>query len=141
VLDFFLVRPAKIQSASDKVLLHQNVSGGHKVILGSETGVQLDVLEGAGDAEFSHLIRSHPGNSLPVISYLTFLRFIEAVYAVEYAGLAGAVRADNSQYLSIPYIQAHVDKGLDTAKAEGEVFNLQSNLQFSFHLQLTRLLN
>jgi len=69
------------------------------------------------------------------------LRFIEAVYAVEYAGLAGAVGADNSQYLSIPYIQAQVDKGSDTAKAEREVFNPQSSLQFSFHLQLSRLLN
>jgi hypothetical protein len=65
---------------------------------------------------------------LPIVIYLPFLRFVEAVYAVEKSGLAGTVRSDNSQYLVISDIKAHLSKSSDTAKAKGKVLNPQSNL-------------
>ena len=72
---------------------------------------------------FSQLVRAHPGDTLPVIIYLALLRFVEAAYAIEEGGLAGAIGSDDSQYLMISDVQAHVRKGMDTAKTEHEVFN------------------
>jgi hypothetical protein len=46
------------------------------------------------------------------------LRFVETIDAVEQGGLAGTVRPDDGQYLSIPDIQAHVNKGFDAAKTQ-----------------------
>jgi len=69
------------------------------------------------------------------------LGFVEAVYAVKEGGLASTIRSDNSQYLVISDIQAHLSKGSDTAKAKGEVVNPQPNLLISFYLHNTILFN
>ncbi len=98
------------------------MSGSHNVVLSAQPGVQLDVLKGSGNAEFSQLIRAHSGNPLPIVVYLTFLRFVEAIYAVEESSLASAIRSNYSQYFVIPDIHAHVIKSTDTAKAKREVF-------------------
>ena len=101
-----------------KFCLHQHVSGSHDVILSAQPGVQLDILKGSRNAEFGQLIRAHSGNSLPIVVYLAFLRFVEAIDTVEEGGLAGTIRSDDSQYLVIPDLHAHINKGTDTAKAK-----------------------
>jgi hypothetical protein len=108
------------------------MSRSHDVILSAQPGVQLDILKGSRNAEFSQLIRPHSGNSLSIAVYFTFLRFVEAINAVEEGGLAGTIRSDDSQYLVIPDLHAYLSKGTDTAKAEGEVINLQFNQPIPF---------
>lgn len=68
-----------------------------------------------------------------MVVYLTLLRFVEPIYAVEEGGLAGTIRSDDSQYLFISDFHAYVNKGTDTTKAKREVVNPQFNL-VSFHL-------
>ena len=99
------------------------MSGSHKVILSAQSGIQLDILKGSGNTEFSQLIRSHSGDSLTVIVDFALLGFIEAVYAIEESGLASAIRSDNSQYLVIPDIHTHVNQGSDATEAKGEAVN------------------
>jgi hypothetical protein len=110
------------------------VSGSHNVILSAQPCVQLDILKGPGNTEFSQLVRAHPGNSLPIAGNLAFLGFVEAVYAVEEGGLASTIRPNDRQDLVIPDIHTHVVKCSDTAKVKREVVNPQSNLLISFHL-------
>jgi hypothetical protein len=59
---------------------------------------------------------------------VALLWFIEAVYAVEQAGLAGAVGAYDSQYLVFFYIHAHIYKRVDPPEGQGKIFYLYFNL-------------
>jgi len=97
--------------------------GGHEVIQGSEAGVELDILEGAGDAQAGNPVGRDFGD-VPVVEYdLAFLRAVEAVDAVEQAGLTGAVGADDSQYFTFFYLDVDISQGLQAAKSEGKVLN------------------
>ena len=62
------------------------------------------------------------------------MRFVEAIDAVEESGFAGAIRSDDGQDLFIPDLRAHVREGIDAAKAEGEVIDLQFHLCICVHL-------
>ncbi len=52
----------EIDRSGHEVLLHEDVPGGHDVVLGAEAGVELDVLKGAGDAHLGQLVRPLTGN-------------------------------------------------------------------------------
>ena len=52
VPDFLLFRPSQVERAGKKILFHQNVPGGHDVVLSAQAGVEFDVLEGSRDPEF-----------------------------------------------------------------------------------------
>jgi hypothetical protein len=110
------------------------VPGSHDVILSAEPGVELDVLKSSGNAEFGKLIRTHAGNSLPVIVDFTFLRLVKAIDAIEQSGLTGPIRSDDSQNLIIPDVQAHLIKGKDPAEAEHKVVNPNFYLSIISHL-------
>jgi hypothetical protein len=133
VRNFLFKCPSEVECTGYEAFLHKHVSGSHDVILSTETGVELDILKGSGNAELSQLIGTHAGNFLPIEVYLTPLGFVETIDAVEDGSLAGAIRSDDSQYLVIPDVYAHVGKSINTAKAQQEVVNPQFNLLISFH--------
>ena len=68
--------------------------GGHYIILGTQTGIKLYVLEGAGYSQLGYLVRAGTGDSLAVKGDFSSLGLIEATYAVEKAGFTGTIRPD-----------------------------------------------
>ena len=128
VLDFFFMRPAEVQSAGEDVLLHQHVPGRHDVIQRAQAGVQLDVLEGAGQSQPGGFIRADAGNAFTIKSNFAVLRFVKTVDAVQQAGLAGAVRPDDSQNFFIPDIDIDIGQRLNPAERQGKILDLYPDI-------------
>ena len=133
--DFLPVSPAEIQGTAKDILLHQDMSGRHNIFQTTQPGKQLNILESPGQTKTGGSIRANPGYSPLLKIYSTLLRFIEAVYAVQQAGLAGAVWPDNSQNLIISYIQADIGKGFHTPEGKKEVFNPYLHTVFASHFR------
>ena len=133
VLNFLMKGPAQIQCPADKILFHQNVPGGHDVVLSAEPGVEFDVLKGSRNAEFSQLIRALTRNSSPLVIYLAFLRLVKTVDAIKQSCFAGTIGADDRQNFVIADVQAYLHKCMDTAKAQRQALNSQFNLMMRFH--------
>ena len=76
-------------------LAHQDVTGSHQVIQGGQPGIKLDILESARQPQFRGAVGADAGDAFFAEKYLSGLRFIKTVDAVEQAGFPGAVRADD----------------------------------------------
>jgi hypothetical protein len=110
------------------------MSGSHEVILSAQPGIEFDILKGSCDAQFGQLVRPHPGDPPVLEVYLTFLRLVETIDAVKECRLAGPIRSDNGQYLLIPDLYVHVDKGTDAAKAKRKVVNSYYSFPIGSHV-------
>jgi len=108
--------------------------GSHEVIQGGEAGIELDVLEGAGDAQSGYPVGGNFGDVPAIEQDLAFLRAVEAVDAVEQAGLAGAIRADDSQYFAFFYLDVDVGEGLQAAEGKGKIVNAKLVAVSAHHL-------
>ena len=56
VLDFFALGWPPVEHTGEGVLFHVDMAGGHEVVEGAEAGVEGDVLEGTGDAQFGDFV-------------------------------------------------------------------------------------
>ena len=82
---------------------------------------QLDVLEGAGDAQRGDAVRRHVGDVGAVEHQLAAGRLVDAAHQVEDRGLAGAVGADDGEDLALADVEGHAVDGLDAAEVDREV--------------------
>jgi len=135
MFNFLLVRPTEIESATECVLFHDNVSRGHDIIQSTKAGKKLDVLKSPGQAKTGGFIRSDAGNRLAFIMYLTLLRLVETVNTVQQAGLTGAIRSDDSQNLIVSYLKIDIIEGFDTPESKGEVLYVYLNMIFALYLR------
>ena len=81
---------------------------------------QLDVLEGAGDAELGDLVRRHLGDVAALEEQLARGRVVEPRDQVEDRGLAGAVGADDGEDLALFDAEAHAVDRLEAAELQGD---------------------
>ena len=58
---------------------------------------------------------------------------VKAVDAVEHAGLAGAVGADDGEYLSFANIEAHVRQRLDAAEGQAYISHFHRHFSCFIH--------
>src|SRR5919107_4670506 len=81
---------------------------------------QLDVLEGAGDAERCDAVRGHVGDVGAVEYQLAAGRLVDAAHQVEDRGLAGPVGADDGEDLALADVEGHTIDSLDAAEVDRE---------------------
>src|SRR5882757_7397055 len=86
---------------------------------------QLDVLEGAGDAQRGDAVRRHVGDVGAVEAEMARGRLVDAAYQVEDGGLAGAVGADDGEDLALLDVEAHAVDGADAAEMDRELVGLE----------------
>ena len=86
---------------------------------------QLDVLEGACDAERGDAVRRHVGDVGAVEDQLAAGRLVDAAHQVEDGGLAGAVRADDGEDLALLDGEAHAVDRLDAAEVDRQPVRLE----------------
>ena len=119
VADFLAVRRTEVQAAAEEVLPHHHVPRGHDVVQRAHAREKFDVLEGPRQTEPGGSIRPDAGDTLIFEVYFTFLRLVEAVDAVQYTGLAGAIGPDYRQYFPGADIDADIGEGFHSAEGEG----------------------
>ena len=71
----------------------------HEVVEHRHLGEQLDVLKGAGDAQVGNAVGPHPRQGAALEADGALLRPVHPGDAVQDAGLAGAVGADDGEQL------------------------------------------
>ena len=86
---------------------------------------KLDVLEGAGNAGGGDAVRLAPDQFEAVDTDAAGLRAVEAGYAVEDRGLAGAVGADQGQDLPRGEREPHAMQGLHAAEGDLQAADFQ----------------
>ena len=86
---------------------------------------QLDVLEGAGNAQAGHAVRRLGGQLQQAVGAgvvdLARGGRVDAADEVEHRGLAGAVGADQGEHLAPAHVEADVVHGQHAAEADAEV--------------------
>ena len=102
----------------------------HEVVEHRHVGEQLDVLERARDADGRDLVRPAPRQLVlsaggAVKQDAPALRPVEAADAVEQAGLAGAVGADDGHDLAVVDVEAHAVERGDAAEGERDRLDLK----------------
>jgi hypothetical protein len=80
---------------------------------------QLDVLEGARDAQRRH--RWGLGPQVLAVVAMCRLWLVDSADQVEHGRLAGAVRADQSEHLAALHLEADVVHGHQAAELDGQV--------------------
>jgi hypothetical protein len=112
----------------EHVLLHVDVAGGHEVVERAQTGVEGDVLEGAGQAQGSDGVGRRLGQvGLAFEEDAPFLRPIEAADAVEDGGLARAVGADDGADFAGVHVEADAGQRGVRSEVERYVFNTEDS--------------
>ena len=91
---------------------------------------QLDVLEGAGDAEAGDLVGREMGDLLALEGDEARSRPVQAADEVEDGGLAGAVGADQREHLVRPHLEGDVVDGLEAAELHRQVVGCQERRHF-----------
>ena len=83
--------------------------GSHNIDLGTQSGIEFDILERAGYSHLGDLVRAGTGDSLTIKGDFSPVGLIEATYAVEKAGLAGTIRPDYGQNLAVLDVYTYVN--------------------------------
>ena len=97
-------------------------------------GEQLDVLEGAGDPERSHLVGSHAQDALALPADVSLLGPVDLVEAVEDRGLPCAVGSDDGEQFVLTDLEGHAVDGVDTLEGEVDVVHLEQAGSHESHL-------
>jgi hypothetical protein len=100
------------------------VPSGHDVVEHAHVPEQLDVLEGAGDAEPGHGAWRPARNVLAAEADAT-LAAVDAADAVEHAGLAGAVGADQREQLRRLDGEGHGLEHGEAAEAQAQALDVE----------------
>jgi hypothetical protein len=108
-------------------LFHVNMAGGHEIIEGAQTGIEGDVLEGAGQAESRDPISRGSGQVVLALEEdMALLRPIEAADAIEDRSLAGAVRTDNGPNFARQHVETDLAERGIPSKMERDVVNVEN---------------
>ncbi len=91
-------------------------------------GKQCDVLEGAADADLGDPVRRPRQDALAFHQDVARRRLIEPRQAIEQRGLAGAVRADQSEDLSMAHVERHAVQRDDAAEHDADVANREQRI-------------
>jgi hypothetical protein len=96
-----------------------------QILQGRQAVEELNILEGPGDTQLGPLIDGGMGDLLPVEKNGPALGAIEPIDAIQQAGLARPVRADDRQNLIPLKVQADPVQGLELAKTKADIFYRQ----------------
>src|SRR3546814_20692862 len=86
---------------------------------------QLDVLEGARDAEAGDPVRRQRGDIGAVEHQPALGRAVVAADQVEHRGLAGTVRPDDGEAIAFGNVKTDPVDGADAADSDGETVGLE----------------
>ena len=98
------------------------------IVEDAHTTEELDVLEGAGDAELGDLIGAKMGDDTVLELDTAVGWMIETCHAVENRRLTGSVRADQTVDLSCLNREGHTINGAQATKVNGNLFHGQMTL-------------
>ncbi len=90
-----------------------------------QIGKQRHVLEGAADADLGDPVRRPLQDALAFHQDVAGARLVEPGQAVEQRGLAGAVRSDQPQDLSLVHVEGYAVQRDDAAEHDADVANRQ----------------
>ena len=111
--------------ARQQRILDMRVAGQQQVFHHCQAPEEFQVLKGAGDAK----ARYHVGRGAAqfVLAELdaSFGRMVEAADAVEKAGLASAVGADDGDNFMFRHMQRDATQGIDPAEGERDILDVQ----------------
>ena len=85
---------------------------------------QLDILEGARDAQPGHVVGRAAGDVLAVENDPPAAGFIEAADQIEDGGLAGPVGAHQGEYFAGFHVEADAVHGFHATEGDGQILNL-----------------
>src|SRR5207248_5601680 len=119
--DLLALAEAVIEAAGEEPGALPEVAADEEVVEHRHALEEGDVLEGAGDPEARAGGRPQAGDVLALELHLPLRGPVDAADAVDEAGLAGAVRADDGDELSVAHSQRGVLQRVDAAEAEGDV--------------------
>jgi hypothetical protein len=100
------------------------VPGGKQILQHAHLRKQLAVLEGTRNTETCDMVRRLAGDALAAKPNATF-SMIEATDAIECAGLAGAVRADQGEQFAAFDGKRHIVEYDETAEAQRQMLDLE----------------
>jgi len=106
----------------------------HQVFQNGHTAKQTDILEGTGNFRLSRNLEVRLALQKMLFSVgavhhqTTFSRLIEPGDAVKHCGFTRTVRSDKRSNITAPNIEAQVANSGQTAKAHGQVFDLQNRV-------------
>ena len=101
---------------------------GHDVVERAHALEQRDVLECPGDAGGGSLVCPHAAIGLALVDDGAFLRPVEAVDDVEHGTLAGTVRADDRQDLTLADFKTDAVERTNAAERQADVLDLEQHL-------------
>src|SRR5262249_48783933 len=110
-----------VEAAGQEPRAEMDVPAHLDVVEDGHASEQGDVLEGAGDPALSAAMRRQVRDVPSVEADAPARRRVDAADAVEDAGLAGAVRADDGEELMRFDIEAHAGEGRHAAEAQAQV--------------------
>ena len=84
---------------------------------------QLDVLEGARNADARDIVGRHLGDVAPLEDQLAFGRIVDPADQVEDRGLACPVRPDDGEDLALSDVEGDAVDRLDTTEVDGEILS------------------
>jgi hypothetical protein len=109
------------------------VAAHEDVVEHGEVREQLDVLEGAGDAERGDPVGPHAHDRLALPADVALLGLVHLVDAVEDGRLPGAVGADDGEQLAGVDGEADVVEGGDAPEGEPDRVELEQGLRHDNH--------
>ncbi len=138
VLHLLAPRRTEPQGTRQPRPLHADVATQQQVLEHGHLREQLDVLEGAGDAEFGHPVGAGAHQALALPTDVALLGAVHLADRVEYRGLAGAVGADHGEEFLLAHGERNVVNRLDPLEGEADVIDLEQYFAHDSHLSRRR---
>src|ERR1035437_5697853 len=125
MLDLLLLARAEIEATPEKPALQVNVSSDEEVVEDRHPLEEGDVLKGPRDPQTRTGGGRAVGDVVSIEGDGAPLWLIPAAYAVEHARLAGPVRADDREDLTIANREAETPQSHDPSEAEADVLDCE----------------
>ena len=113
-----------VEQGAEQSIGDPAVLADHDIVQHTHTQKQVDLLVGSGDAGLTELVAPAVGNLLALKIDMTLRGLLYTVDGVEQRGFTGTVWADQTGDLPGLYMDGDVVYRNDTAKPDGDVFNL-----------------
>jgi hypothetical protein len=117
-----------VQHAGDEIVSHQVVAADHDVVEHRHVAEQGKILERTSDAESSAVVDRAAGERVALVEQLALGRAVVARDAIEHRGLAGPVRTDDREHLTLLDVEAYIGQCAHTAELDRYVRHSQNVL-------------
>jgi hypothetical protein len=115
--------PGQPQRVADDVAVGAAMGADPHVVAHRQVGEQRHVLEGAADADFGNAVRRALEDALALHQNIARARLIEPAETIEQRGLAGAIRPDQAEDLSLDHVERHAVQRDNAAEHDADVVN------------------